>query len=554
MAKAAVVIRAKNEARMIGETLKRVFAQHFDDFEVIVVDSGSTDGTLDLVRATDAKLVEIKPEDFTYGRALNVGVAATNAPIVAFISAHAWPMDKDWLANLVAPFADDQVAAVTGKPLPHLDCNPFDRRGLLRRYGTDMLYLHVGSSITYSNADAAIRRSDWEAEPFDETLTYSEDIAWANARLAAGRRIVYQPYAAAYHSHNETAAELYRRFDAEARARVAIGQGTERYRISRLLWDTFAGAAYDKWTVIKNREGWRWLKFAPVRRIAINLGRYTGSRNMPKDNEYNPIARIGLRAGIAVLQKFNYNLQRLAPYVVRATRKHNKPIHPKHLLKNNEAHYWYGPYIQGAKRVLDLGCNQGMHAVYAARHAEEVVGIDMDLQHLYVANFNARWEGHKNVTCMVYSAEKPLPFADGSFDVVIAFDIIEHLVERDLFLKEIHRVLTPEGTLLLSAPNSETTFKKLKRAAGLWDYSDPTHVIEYTRAELEDECKRGGFTCTHIEPVVLDTPFFGFIDFLGGFSLPLYERFDRYKREAVIDKPLESSGYRLVLKREAATG
>ncbi len=120
MLQASIIIRTRNEERHVGEVLARVRAQRRVAFEIIVVDSGSTDRTLDLVRKfPDVRLIEIPAATFTYGRALNVGMREARGPILVSLSAHAIPFDKDWLANLLKPFDDPDVCAVVGKPLPH---------------------------------------------------------------------------------------------------------------------------------------------------------------------------------------------------------------------------------------------------------------------------------------------------------------------------------------------------------------------------------------------------------------------------------------------------
>src|SRR5688572_7185097 len=97
---ASIVIRAKNEAGAIGETLDSVFGQRgAPGFEVIVVDSGSTDATLDIVRRTDARVIEIPPQSFTYGRALNIGISAARGEFVVALSAHSTPINDRWLAS-----------------------------------------------------------------------------------------------------------------------------------------------------------------------------------------------------------------------------------------------------------------------------------------------------------------------------------------------------------------------------------------------------------------------------------------------------------------------
>ena len=84
----SVVIRAKDEARFIGQTLAAIFdSAALPPRQVVVVDSGSTDGTLEIVRAFPTTVIQIRPEHFTYGYALNLGVANVDAEIVATLSA-----------------------------------------------------------------------------------------------------------------------------------------------------------------------------------------------------------------------------------------------------------------------------------------------------------------------------------------------------------------------------------------------------------------------------------------------------------------------------------
>src|SRR5437588_12691353 len=85
----SVVIRAKNEARFIGETLAAIFdPAALAPRQVVVVDSGSSDGTQTIVQRFPTTLIQIRPEDFTYGYALNLGVANVDTEIVATLSAH----------------------------------------------------------------------------------------------------------------------------------------------------------------------------------------------------------------------------------------------------------------------------------------------------------------------------------------------------------------------------------------------------------------------------------------------------------------------------------
>jgi rhamnosyltransferase len=545
----SVVIRTYNEAASLAATLRAVLAQRGVEPEVVVVDSESTDGTREIAASFPVKWVVIPKASFTYGRALNVGIAATSAPVVANLSAHALPFDRDWLRNLTRPFDDPLVDGVVGKTLPHPDCNPFDRRGLLRQYGTEPRCLCDGGMPSFANANGAIRRAAWHAQPFDETLPFSEDLRWARQRLGLGRRLAYAPDAVVFHSHNETPAELQRRFWNEARALETIDPHHPAYRCRALWWDAAAGTLYDWWTVLRTRAPWRWFWFAPVRRAAINVGRYLGARaiELPASGGVPRLllARLFLRA----VQLGGSLATRLAPRVVVLTRKHPRPLHPKHLLGESPDHHWYAAELPNGRAALDIGCNVGAHTNFVARQGLMVVGMDTDLTALGQARFLLKWEGAGRALVVQADADRVLPFADASFDRALALDVIEHLDDPARFLAEVRRVLSRDGVLLLTAPNAATPWKQRLRRAGLSFFADPTHRVEYTRDGLRQVLAGAGFAVVREEPIVADTPAAPWYDLLGAFSLTLYRRLAARKRRRALAHPDESTGFRLVARK-----
>ncbi|HET6317644.1 MAG TPA: glycosyltransferase, partial [Chloroflexota bacterium] len=150
-----------------------------------------------------ARLIQIKPEDFTYGYALNLGVAHVEAEIIATLSAHSLPTDPNWLRNLITPFDKPRVAGVYGRQVPRANATILERFGM-RLTGVlgDKPKLLTTNPL-FSNANGAFRRSLWLEHPFDEDLGGAEDIAWVRTMQERGYLIAYEPTAAVYHSHGE---------------------------------------------------------------------------------------------------------------------------------------------------------------------------------------------------------------------------------------------------------------------------------------------------------------------------------------------------------------
>ncbi len=212
MPKASIIIRAKNEERLIGKTLQTVFAQTIKDVETIVVDSGSTDRTLDIVREFPVKLIQIAPDDFTFGYSLNVGCREASGDYLVLLSAHAVPCDENWLGSLLRPFQHPLVAGVWGSD--HTWADSVDTLvGECRRPTVlDVINYGPGNAVWgFAAANAAILRKVWQEYHFDEKLIASEDKDWAWRVIRAGYKIAYEPSAAVYHEHNLSLRQAYRR-------------------------------------------------------------------------------------------------------------------------------------------------------------------------------------------------------------------------------------------------------------------------------------------------------------------------------------------------------
>lgn len=272
----SILIRTKNEERYIGQTLSVLFSQTYKNFEVLIVDSGSTDRTLEIAKEYPVTVYEIKPEDFTWGYALNYGFQRANGKYVVSLSAHALPLSSNWLETLIANFNDEKVAAVMSNTLPWPGCNPFDRRGLLKKCNIKKQELTEGPPFVFGNTSSAIRRSVWGIINFDESLSYCEDHDWIGKVRKMKFKIIYEPEAKVYHSHNETLRQIYRRSYMEASARKILK--FKKYTLLNILYDLLAGSIYDMLYVLFKHDNLKWFLFAPLRRLVINYARLKASR------------------------------------------------------------------------------------------------------------------------------------------------------------------------------------------------------------------------------------------------------------------------------------
>jgi len=211
---ASVVVRCYNEAEYLPKLFSELKRQTYRDFEVVVVDSGSNDGTLDIVQNEDVVLCHIKKEEFSFGRSLNIGCKAASGEFLAFISAHCYPEHEEWLENLLSGFGDEKVAAAYGRqrgiPESH-----FSERQIFRRWFPDKSVVRQEDPFS-NNANCAVRRSLWEEFPYDESLTGLEDVAWAQQVMRHGWWVSYRADAGVIHVHNESPSQIRNRYMREA--------------------------------------------------------------------------------------------------------------------------------------------------------------------------------------------------------------------------------------------------------------------------------------------------------------------------------------------------
>lgn len=192
----SIVIRTLDAAETLGEVLAALGCAATD--QLIVVDSGSTDGTVELAKGHGAEIVPIRREDFTYGRALNRGFAAARHEWILSLSAHTVPADPGFLdayRRAVGRFPASVTAAV-GPILGEFDAALSG--GITYFEGDD---LRRGFGFGAGNPNSLYRRSAWQGRPFDEQIGGGEDLQWYFEALKAGETVA-AVHAAGVHYRN----------------------------------------------------------------------------------------------------------------------------------------------------------------------------------------------------------------------------------------------------------------------------------------------------------------------------------------------------------------
>jgi rhamnosyltransferase len=220
MTESSILIPTKNGAEDLEATLRAIYSQRDSGpFEVIVIDSGSTDATLEIVRRYPVRIEQIPPEVFHHARTRNYAAGLAKGQFLVFLSQDAIPASETWLGALISNFESHSVGAVYGRQLPRPG-STLERQDVLdavygggrvvkdprRGQESGFRYYH------FSSANSAIRKEVWQATRFPDDLKVFEDLGIAKRILEGGWKIVYEPQAAVYHSHNHTTVGLFKRY------------------------------------------------------------------------------------------------------------------------------------------------------------------------------------------------------------------------------------------------------------------------------------------------------------------------------------------------------
>lgn len=272
----SIIIRAFNEEKHIKRLLEGIQKQtSLVGIEVILVDSGSTDNTVNIAKDYDVKIINIKPEEFSFGKALNIGCEAATGEFLIFASAHVYPLYTDWISRLLKPFEDSKIALVYGRQVGDKS-SKYSEKQLFKKWFPEVSNPNQSHPFC-NNANAAIRKSLWLELPYDESLTGLEDLDWANKVLKLGYNVVYDSKATIVHVHEETPKKIFNRYYREAIAIKNIFPN-QKFSFFDFIWLTSSHIIIDYGFAIKEQVFIKNIFDVPLFRVLQFWGTYKGHR------------------------------------------------------------------------------------------------------------------------------------------------------------------------------------------------------------------------------------------------------------------------------------
>ncbi|MGE9293350.1 MAG: glycosyltransferase family 2 protein, partial [Puniceicoccales bacterium] len=249
----SLVMRSYNEAWALGDTLKGVFSQDYKGaIELIVIDSGSTDGSHEIIRGYNPAHFDIlEPGTYVPGKVLNAGMRAASHQWVVFLNSDATPADNRWLPELLQVAVDTpRLGTAFSRQVPRDDCQAVFAHDYERCFGPQRESAQWDHF--FSMVSCVVSKEAWTEQPFREDLQYAEDDEWSRRLKEAGYAVVFAEQSRAIHSHNYTPAQAYKRARGDALAVAQAGNVPRANRtwlrdvLMRAVKDTLKDASYCK--------------------------------------------------------------------------------------------------------------------------------------------------------------------------------------------------------------------------------------------------------------------------------------------------------------------
>lgn len=284
----SILIPVRNGGEQLARCLDAIQRQQIgEEFEVLVVDSGSTDDTVAIAEAHGARVHTIPAEEFHHGATRNLAAGLARGDVLVWTTHDAYPEREDWLDLLTAAVREEGsvVGGVYGRQLAHLDATPPERYFLDFLYGPSSRVQRAGSvdeltmeTTLFSNANSAMPRELLERFPFAEDVLIAEDQDWSRRVLLAGYELRYEARAAVRHSHAYTLFTGFRRFfeSGVAADRSFLAGGGQARGVLRKKAVAYARGEL-RW-LLSTRQA-RWIPYTAAYEAAKFAGLQLGARH-----------------------------------------------------------------------------------------------------------------------------------------------------------------------------------------------------------------------------------------------------------------------------------
>ena len=230
----SILIRNLNESENLQRTLTALEKQVADfEYEVLVLDNESDDDSKELAEKKGCKVFTLKRDVFTYGHALNYGISKCSGEIILVLSSHVILLNEYFLKNIPEYFEKENVAALRFVQAS----SPFDAADSIQN-GPRQLTHSSSKDFGWSNWDnfmvnhcAALRRSCWQLQPFDENIFSSEDKLWSLEILKKGFTILYNvPCFYVYYKPFSREHKIYKQIIDVAAKEMITGQSARLFQ------------------------------------------------------------------------------------------------------------------------------------------------------------------------------------------------------------------------------------------------------------------------------------------------------------------------------------
>jgi rhamnosyltransferase len=292
----SILLPTWNGAQTLRELLPALSDQDYaGDVEVHAFDSGSVDGTLELLELHGAEIKRIDRREFSHGGTRNQIASTARGEFFVFLSQDVVPRDQTFLRKLLEPFSDGRVAGTSARVLPFPGSDPLTARTVLdlpeaepTSFVRDLdaigpvWAVDAATRVAYlrfNNVASAIRADVFHDYPFPE-VEFGEDFAWAARVLTAGYRIAYTADSVVYHGHHYTPREAFRRYRVDA----AFHRAAHGWNMRPSLLSVLRGVAFELKADLDHVRAAHWIGAkhlfrAPALRTAQVWGQYRGAKN-----------------------------------------------------------------------------------------------------------------------------------------------------------------------------------------------------------------------------------------------------------------------------------